>query len=424
MARARTPDERGSVALTVLVILVATSLVVTTAMLSETGLRSSRRAGDSANALQLADAGVNDAIKRLTDYTGPLPLVVTGNLGSAGSYQATAYKDAYDAWRIDSTGTDATGVKRRVKADALALPRFANAVFAQSTMNFHSGSSVDSFINGLTAANTCTGKGYVGTNSPATTDLNVSGGGGGVRNCTQGTPAPDVVYDGCVGYADDEPVPAFKDAPASGIPTGCGTARTETPKFDTDPPTAPSGTTLQGSPLTCDASTTPIAPGTYYYPSITLKDGCTLATAASKANPVNLYSAGAITIGTGSNAQVNLPSATCPNTSPVGTDYFPSGNPLWQYCPEWAGRLQIFGTGGAGNSVVFANNSEFWGVVYAPAYVLGGGSGNPQAKVWGALTGSSVATNAQFAVHYDESLSSLTTQGRFAPRNWREEPLS
>lgn len=416
-------DERGSIVMAVLVIFVAGLLAATTASLVQSGLRSSRRAGDSANALQLADAAVNDAVKRVTDYSGPvspLPTIaVTGSLGGAGSYTGTATMESATAWRIDAVGVDATGVRRRVKATAVAESLFANAVFTQSTMNFHSGSSVDSFVNGLNQPNTCTRKGFVGTNSPATTDLSVSGGGGGVVNCTQGTSDPDVTYDGCVGYADDEPVPGFLNAPGTGVPTGCGAARKDTPRFSVDPPDS-SGITLQPSPLVCTA-TTVLTPGTYRYPSVTLQDGCSLAAAATFANPVKLYSDGAIKIGTTTNAKINQPSSSCPNTASSGSDYFPSGSPLWYYCPGWAGRLQIFGSGSG--SVVFENNSEFWGIVVAPSYVLGGGSGNPQAKVWGALVGSSLATNAQFAVHYDESLAALTT-GRFNLASWREEPLT
>lgn len=413
--------EQGSIAMVVLVIFVAGALTMTTATLVESGLRSSRRAGDSANALQLADAAVNDAIRRVTDYTsGPTTIPISGSLGSAGSYTATATRESATVWRIDAVGVDATGVQRRVKATAVAQSLFANAVFTRSTMNFHSGSSVDSFVNGLNAANTCTGKGFVGTNAPDTTDLNVSGGGGGVTNCTQGTSAPDVTYDGCVGYSLNEPVPGFLNAPPSGVPTGCGTVRTETPTFTVDTPDS-SGIPLETAPLNCTSSTV-IAPGSYRYPSITLRDGCSLASTATFANPVKLYSDAGITIGTSTNDFINRPASGCPGTSSTGNDNFPSGDPLYHYCPGWAGRLQIYGTGTA-SSVVFNNKTSFWGVVVAPRYVLGGGSGNPQAKVWGALVGSSLATNAQFAVHYDESLSAVTN-GRYDLASWREEPLT
>ena len=67
--RGRTGD-RGSVAMAMLIIVIVTGLIVALLATAEFGLRSSRRAGDSANALQLADAGVNDAIKAITAISG------------------------------------------------------------------------------------------------------------------------------------------------------------------------------------------------------------------------------------------------------------------------------------------------------------------------------------------------------------------
>src|SRR6266545_3277513 len=62
--------ERGSVAMALIVIVVATVMVVALLVTKQIGLRSARRAGDSANALQLADAGINDAAKAITAHTG------------------------------------------------------------------------------------------------------------------------------------------------------------------------------------------------------------------------------------------------------------------------------------------------------------------------------------------------------------------
>src|SRR6266498_4483454 len=106
--------ERGSVAMALIVIVVATVMVVALLVTTQIGLRSARRAGDSANALQLADAGINDAAKAITAHTGSFS--GTSSLGTAGSYSYTATKDGA-VWRLDAIGTDATGVKRRVLAD-------------------------------------------------------------------------------------------------------------------------------------------------------------------------------------------------------------------------------------------------------------------------------------------------------------------
>src|SRR6266540_2084051 len=76
--------ERGSVAMALIVIVVATVMVVALLVTTQIGLRSARRAGDSANALQLADAGINDAAKAITAHTGGFS--GGSSLGTAGSY--------------------------------------------------------------------------------------------------------------------------------------------------------------------------------------------------------------------------------------------------------------------------------------------------------------------------------------------------
>src|ERR687892_135126 len=84
-------DDRGSVAVAMMIIMIVTILVAALLVTAEFGLRGSRRAGDSANALQLADAGINDATKAITVHT--TSFTSSGSLGTAGSYSYTATKD-------------------------------------------------------------------------------------------------------------------------------------------------------------------------------------------------------------------------------------------------------------------------------------------------------------------------------------------
>src|SRR5919201_53922 len=104
-------DEQGSVVMALVVILIATTLVVGLLATVQVGLRGSRRAGDSANALQLADAGINDAVKAITAHT--TSFTGSSGLGVAGTYTYTATKDD-TVWHLDAIGTDASGVQRRV----------------------------------------------------------------------------------------------------------------------------------------------------------------------------------------------------------------------------------------------------------------------------------------------------------------------
>src|SRR5437764_14163064 len=125
-------EEDGSVAWPMLVIMIASMLLLAVLATLQSGLRSSRRAGDSANALQVADAGINDAVKAINAHTTTFS--GSNNLGAAGSYTYTATKDTdTGVWHINSLGVDATGVERRILADAVDAPLFANAFFALAT---------------------------------------------------------------------------------------------------------------------------------------------------------------------------------------------------------------------------------------------------------------------------------------------------
>ena len=63
-------DERGSMIIAMMVIFVATGLIVSVVALVYNSMKVTRRSGDSANALQLADAAVNDAVKDIPTVGG------------------------------------------------------------------------------------------------------------------------------------------------------------------------------------------------------------------------------------------------------------------------------------------------------------------------------------------------------------------
>lgn len=409
--RAAARDETGSIVIAIGVIVIATSLIVSLVTMTDSGLRSSRRAGDSANALQVADAGINDAVRRAASVAGS-SFSDTRSLGSAGSYAFTATKDpAMELWHIDAVGTDATGVRRRIKADAVPESIFANALFGQTAIQLGAGVAVDSYRSGASSVLKCTGRGYVGTNSANTFSATGSGGGGGVTNCG-GT----YRYDGCISYADAAPVP---DIPAS---AQCpAPVRKVTPKFPLPTITGPAGApgAQPFGQCTSDPATW-IPSGLHYWTSVKLRDGCRVALNAA-GDPAEIFVSGAVEIGevNGQGGDVNKPqdgAGGCPSSS-GGYDV--------DYCPGWPAKLQVNVLSGTSGVVCFnANNTNFWGLLAAPDRAITRcGSGGAQFEIWGAVMANTVDSHAQMALHYDESLSQLTN-GRYVTKNWREEPLS
>src|SRR4051812_23240399 len=75
-------DERGNMVIAMMVLMVATGLIAASTALVYRGLKTSRRSGDSANALQLADAAVNDAVKEIGSAVGTSLPLTTKTLGT------------------------------------------------------------------------------------------------------------------------------------------------------------------------------------------------------------------------------------------------------------------------------------------------------------------------------------------------------
>src|SRR3954454_11806215 len=172
----RRDDERGSIALVMIVMLVTSTLTLAAVTTAEAGLKSSRRAGDSANALQLADAGLNDAVRAVASTSQITLNSGTVSLGSSGSYHYTATLDAFSSvWHVSSTGVDLRGVKRTINADAVAQSLFGSALFVQSNLAIPSGGTLDSFKDGLSKADMCTKHGVVGTDSGANLTFGTNG---------------------------------------------------------------------------------------------------------------------------------------------------------------------------------------------------------------------------------------------------------
>lgn len=397
--RGRTGD-RGSVAMAMLIIVIVTGLIVALLATAEFGLRSSRRAGDSANALQLADAGVNDAIKAITAQPTSATSFTGGptTLGTAGSYSYTAVKDG-TVWRVDSVGTDATGVRRRVLADAMDQPTFGNAFFGLASVSLKG--SADSYTGPSNPCSSDPAYGVVGSNGTITFT-----GGAGARNCRGGSWS--YVVDGC-SFNGQTTIPA--GAIATG---GCPPAPytfTTTQRFNPPPVVVPAGLVSEGA-YTCPTNGT-VPSGTHLYTSITFSNGCKVGGSAASV----LYTTGTVTIGVGTgncNNVINAPSGPCgSNFSNFSASWFTSG---------WTSRLQV---NVAGNGqVAFANNAIFFGVINAPnSLVTANGGGTPQVDVFGSVLANSATSAAQFRFHYDQALRQQLSTGQYRVSNWREEPL-
>jgi hypothetical protein len=407
-----------------IIMVVASTLALAMLTTAEAGLKSSRRSGDSANALQLADAGLNDAVRAVGATAQTSLSSGTVNLGAAGSYSYSATLDpSATLWHISSTGLDPRGLKRTINADAAAESLFGSALFVQSNLSVPAGGTLDSFTNGLSAQNMCTKHGVVGTNSGD----QLTFGTNGSTNCQ------DWAYnnnykspvDGCISYADVNP-----PMPVTGNGK-CPSSNTKlmTPAFV--PPQVVSPGTAPTAPIACDGTTPPLAApadgSPYFWTSIVLRSGCRI---DPTNGPVTIYTAGVIDIGdaNGASSTVNAPYAingNCGATTYTAGLKDQNNNPSSYYCPGWSGKLRLYMLSGSNNTVILRNHVQFWGIIDAPSACLAciganGNNGTPHSEVWGAILTATMNPAAQVNLHYDDALADIAT-GRFTVKNWREE---
>lgn len=410
-----------------MVMFVVTALVVAFLAMAQSGLKQARRGGDSANALQLADAGINDAIKQVSTQSGSTLSATTVNLGSAGSYTYQGTRDAYqNIWHLDSVGTDATGVRRHVKADATTQPLFGDALFTQSTLTMASGSSADSFRDGTTAANMCTQHGIVGTNTPSQFTFNSNGQGQAISNCRGNVWG--YATDGCVSYGDGtQALPPYGTGACPPPPyTSKASPALQLPTVNLPSVTKDQNPNNPSNPDVCDSTHAIKGGQIYLWTNVVLRQGCTVDTTNGRAI---IYTPGQVEIGDpkGNSGTINAPPLNTTICGDTATSSLKDAwnNPASDYCPGWAANLQIYIQSGSGSKgMLFHNHAQFWGVIEAPTTtVLTDGSGSPHVDVFGSIVANSASPNAQFAFHYDDSLGDLTGTGRYSIANWREEPV-
>lgn len=458
-------DERGSIPLFLGVMLVATALITATVVTVDADLKSSRRAGDSANALQVADAGVNDAIQeapKVPRTQGSFTRTV--NLGNNGTYTYTATRDPIrkDVWHIDSVGTDRSlpqQVKRRIKADAVPTSLFNSPIFVNNSLNLSSGISLDSFNNGATASAMCTRKGVIATNDPAGMSFGSQGQGAGVTNCLKRLNLDstwDYAMDGCTSWGDGSQ--ALPPIGTGKCPPAPYTFRTPPKKFSPAAVSAPppATTDYSGATLICDPKATPSALGktdpnakhtvtslqggkTYYYTtSVTLLDGCRVTdpvlvngAGVDIDRAVTIYSGSKVMIGNpvGQGGSINRPpnpalpaensvavcgAATANSAQKDGTNL-----PAYYYCPLWSGglRIRVLTAANDGEVEIRRSGTQFWGSIEVPSgKVTLSGS---QIEVWGAAVSNTGTSAAQFTWHFDDALSNISA-GQYAEATWYE----
>ena len=433
-------DERGSIPLALLVVIIvgAVTAVLTSTVI--TGQRSTRFDAAFTDAVQYADAGVQDAVVKLNN-----------NSLAAGSYTLDVDSTPADPvvqttqitpqrWEVSGTAT-VNGTTRRVVAEIREVPLFGFALFARNGVAFNGANATDSYSS-ASGGTWCTGNGVVGTdgalefsglkNSPCHPTNKITVDGAVLYGCgaLDAAACRATTYDGaprCTHSGGDNCLTT--DENLSGVPEpdndGRLTAQADpfklTPEeelqrvIDEDAvceaagwPDAPPAGVANAQPrdwVTDDGDVlTPRAAATgrdfYCVESLTFK-GDTSVNRGPSGEPVRIHVRDTITV-EGSGTTVNCNSCN-------------SNNPYNQR-PDSA-ALQVIGRNT--QSFNLDDPQIMWAAaVYAPSAQCEGPAG---VDIYGSLICELVDNVGAWNFHYDDALQEVGGSGRYAIATYREE---
>lgn len=411
-------DERGSMPLTLLAIIVISATVAALVASTLAGTRAARFDLAFTPLVLAADAGVQEgahAIIRDATYhdvvTYPPGSVIGPFAGSTpeGTYTWTATRcgatpagacadvppgdDSRLTWLIESTAVQ-DGVTRTVAAQVQDEARFKIAAFAIDYLEMQGANTA----NGYGAGGYITGEGIVGSNGVVRL---IGNAGSGVEGVHLWNWALDPGAHRCVGSANGSKCDDFATDPPAGfsatfddplaIGSGLDTVFIEE-QLDACRAASPTGTLADltyagGSIGTAGTTTVLCAQNLRFDDSVTVL------------GEVAIYVAGDISID--KQIEVNCPACTTAST------------------PD-ASALQLYS---AGTAVRIGNQAEVAAGIYAPLADCGGNPSGAQAHIYGSIVCDVINNVGGWRFSYDTRLAGIGT-GEYELQAWREELAS
>ena len=378
---ARERAEEGSMLLALLGSLMAMSIVTLLAMSMTTSASSTRHNQNYTLALQVADAGIQDALFRANNAQDVVN--GTGAVGT-GTYEWDAV-ETDSGWTVVSRGTE-RGVTRTVQVELTKAPRFFLAAFGDRGIELKGSNGADSY-NSATGA-TSTGNGNLGSND----DVNMNGNSTHVDNVTlyNHTASDNTCTNnggsGCqhtsivgpkLDLASDENMAFITDQLAA-----CSAAFGTLPSWRASTATPAGVLSYNGGVPYC-------------FETLTF-DQNTVLSGADATHPIIIFVRGAVSMENG----VNVNCAGCTPTS----------------TPD-ASRLQIYSAGSTETqSFSIGNHSTIAAAIYAPRATCLGNPSAAQADIYGALVCGAIGritsgNQGGWSFHFDDNLRNIGTGG-------------
>jgi len=378
---ARERAEDGSMLLALLGSIMAMSIVTLLALSMMSSATTTRHNQNYTLALQVADAGIQDALFRANNAQD----VVSGEGTVGGGTFTWEAAETDNGWVVTSKGTE-RGVTRTVEVELLKAPRFFLAAFGDRGIELKGSNGADSY-NSQTGE-TDTGNGNLGSND----DINMNGNSTEVDNVTlynhtaSNNTCTNNGGDGCqhisivgpkLDLASDENMAFITDQLAA-----CSSAHGTLPNWRASTATPPGVLSYNGGIPYC-------------FETLTF-DMNTVLSGADADHPIIIYVRGAISIERGVN--VNCAGCTASST------------------PD-ASQLQIYSAGSTDTqSFSIGNHSTIAAAVYAPRASCLGNPSAAQADIFGALVCGAIGritsgNQGGWSFHFDDNLKNIGTGG-------------
>jgi hypothetical protein len=377
----RSHREEGSLVIALLASIIVGGLAVALVGTTMTGQKKVQHDRDFQLAINGAEAGVNDALTRITaikaeDALSTTSLSGNGALSDGGiGYDWIAEKDTLISWRITGTGTR-NGSSRTIEALAIRDAIFFMAAFADIGIGFKGGNIVQSYS--ATTLDTDSGNGAAGSNGAIYTIGNGSSNVDIVMLMGSGATCSGNVCTSAeiIGFSS-----AFDlDKIAKNIEGAMESCNGSFSAYD-----AATGPTLEGGKTYCFSDVK--VGGHGQLPLIN----------QSRTNPVRILMTG--TFSSGNQSKINCGSG-CDVTK------FPD-----------AAALQIYSLGPA---VLLGNHSQISAAIAAPYATCKGNPSVAQADIYGAIICNDMDTQGGWNFYFDDRLLDLGS-GQYEIKEWREE---
>jgi hypothetical protein len=398
--RRHAEDQRGSIPLALLVVIVMGGLTAAITATTVGGTRAARFDSSYTTAIQGADAGVQQAalqIQSLPANSSTTSLTSTGTQTIGGvEYQWTATRPSASSleWTVDAVGRSNTevdtGASRRVLATVRDQPRFFLAAYADQQLTFRGSNTADSYSSDTGAW--FTGNGIIGTNG----DIQLNGASTGVdqvhlynwdnyKGTVTGTRTTRCRHQG--GTNCDDPVKIGPRLDIGDI--------TET-QFIRDALEACEDALAAGDSLStwvASANGGVMPAGVRCYDSVIFDVDTTI----GGSGDAIIYVRNAVSVR--NSATVNCSGCVAGTSAPD------------------AGKLQLYVDQGP---VLVGNHTRVAAAVYAPTSECKGNPSNAQSHIFGSMICRTLNNQGGWSFSFDDSLRSIGV-GRYEVGEWSEE---